>query len=1385
MDGLNVTTVDYTPGQTIWDVFNSPAVPKNYPVICLIGEEPVMRANWDQYVDPTNPPVFLTLPAGNGGGFKNIFRVVALLAVAIAAPYIAPLIAGAGATAGTLAAISAGITLVGGLVINMILPPQTPKVGKSSADNSPSYFTSAQGTRARLLEPIPCQYGYIKMTPDWASDPFSDYNNNQQRIYQRLCCGVGSYAHHQVFIGETEVWNDIVGYTGNLSSVVINWVEPGQPGVLFPGIVRTSTEVGGQALRKVNINDINVTFSGTRVTARSGGPFDGDTSRAFNDFLVGDIVVFSNAGANNGSHTITALDPGSTKGWAEFNLTWPTQGDVDEITMRVDAAVGPYAVCEPGDKVYKISFDIAAPQGLGEANDDGGLDTNAVTFTVRYQLIDDFNNPIGPWIEHTDIEVDAATPQPQRWTYEYDVPEGRYWAEVERTSTNHNDTKTLDDLQWLGLRGFIPDDNVYQNVTILEIIFNVGEQITSATSRQVSVVQTRKLVSYSGGVAQPMAPTRSIAWAVADMVLNTLYGAGQPINFIDIPKLEELHAKWVTSGDTFDGIFDSPQTFWDALSAVLKVGRAFPLLYGSQLSFDRDEPKSLISGVITPRTMLAGSFNIETIMWDEDSPDDVIIEFFNKDTWKNDEIQCTLPGSLSTKPARYQMFGIVERNQAWRYGMYQAASNFYRRTIAGCDTGMVGRLYLRGTLVLLSHDLPKWGYAGDILENTGVRQLQLSDPVDWSTPDTYYMAIQKPTGEGWGPVIVTKGSDDDVVIIDADSLADVTAIQGPIDDYLIYYDDDEGREATKYIIGAGLQTYARKMLVSTTQPNDEDTVSVLLQNYDERVYQDFGPPPPPPTVTGPGVIPKKPEVRAFFVSQDPNSVGDVVTLFGSWQPAPGATSYIVEISYDNLNWSQVYAGTVNSCQFQANSGFVASRCAGIGQIRGDYATTSGTYGQPTSVPGSVSAFDMTLATDNTITMTWGVAARATSYVGEVWTETVLGSGIFNVLKLTKTVAAPPLVFGPSEVGGQGGPWSRFQGRVRGVNGVGSGPTAIDSYIASGTPVPTISTIGPLYTTDHTPLITGTAIPFAFVQVYTDGLFRAQVQANLVGAWSCSVPSISSGSHAVTASASTQSGGMSGQTLPLTVIVYDDTAYIAAYVAAMTSQPTAKRRYELNKLISDLSSIWTKLDYLVVHAAHHEQAGRINAKNPSQVLTANNSPVFTIDRGFKGTGKGATVGGYLASTFVPSTAGGQWTLNSAHLSVYIRTPSTSTVSVEAGDIGNLNAFIFSKHNTVNQITTRLNDGTNSSQDAGAPTGQGHFVISRDVSTSYARYHDGVAKAAAPVTSTALPTAAVEILRVAGSYSDAEVLASSWGAALTAADVTTLRTALEAYKTAVGA
>ena len=61
----------------------------------------------------------------------------------------------------------------------------------SSLTQSPTYSLQAQGNQARLGNPIPVIYGRHLIYPDFASQPYYKYIDNEQFVYQLHCLGQG------------------------------------------------------------------------------------------------------------------------------------------------------------------------------------------------------------------------------------------------------------------------------------------------------------------------------------------------------------------------------------------------------------------------------------------------------------------------------------------------------------------------------------------------------------------------------------------------------------------------------------------------------------------------------------------------------------------------------------------------------------------------------------------------------------------------------------------------------------------------------------------------------------------------------------------------------------------------------------------------------------------------------------------------------------------------------------------------------------------------------------------------------------------------------------------------------------------------------------------
>ncbi len=113
------------------------------------------------------------------------------------------------------------------------------------------------------------------------------------------------------------------------------------------------------------------------------------------------------------------------------------------------------------------------------------------------------------------------------------------------------------------------------------------------------------------------------------------------------------------------------------------------------------------------------------------------------------------------------------------------------------------------------------------------------------------------------------------------------------------------------------------------------------------------------------------------------------------------------------------------------------------------------------------------------------------------------------------------------------------------------------------------------------------------------------------------------------------------------VTYDGDA--SAYFAAMAEQPTEERKRLVNDLVVRLkdATVWPRLDWLCLFASHHEQAARLNLKNPAKAMIAVNSPTFETDLGFKGNGSNA----YLRIGEATSAPGNNCAQNDASAFIY--------------------------------------------------------------------------------------------------------------------------------------
>lgn len=906
------------------------------PVICYYNGAPILRAQWSTTtVKDGDIVAFVYLPQGGGG--SNPLKLMLMIAISIYAPQLAVAM---GATAGTVTAsiLTVGISFLGNTLVNALIPPpQPPKAQQANAmaAPSPTYSLNAQGNQARIGQAIPVLYGRMKVYPDFAAQPYVEYENNEQYLYQLFVITQGKARVHadEIYIEDSQINSFGTDYQ-------IEVLQPGTSPTLFPTAVFNSTEVNGQEL--------------------------------------------------------TGQAP--------------------------SASFGPFPLNPPETLINKIAFDFVLARGIYYLNDKGEYGARSMTFSTFATPINNLGVPTGAAMLLGTHTISGASATPIRRTYKYDITPGRYAVTAFRNTVKNTDSRVANDLSWSGARGYSSTSIDYGNVTMLAVKLKATNTISSQSSRKINCIAQRILqvpvFNNTTGAYDLSSPveTSSIAWAIADMC-RAEYGAKVAETRYNIAQLTALNAVYQSRGDTFNAIFDSTQTFWDALSMTCRTGRARPYIQGGMIHFTRDSLQSLPTALFNGRNIVKGSFKLTYIMNSEDTADCVDVEYFDELLWKPRIVRASLDEGAPVKPAKVKAFGITNRAQAYREGMNIAAANRYRRKEVAFETELEGHIPSLGDLIAVQSDIPEWGQHGEIADYTG-GVLTVAEPLKWTDGATHFAMFRKANGSVQGPIEVIRGASDDKF---------TRAVGAPEFNFPIYTGHE--KERTYISFGrSGQVVQLCKVLTITPRANK---VALSAVNEDVRVHSADGTPVPLDLYNYSIPAPKvKPVLLDFNITQTGSGTTPSIAL--GWPATAGASRYFIEKSTDSLNWETLGEITSTNFSFVANTGLLYIRVAAFGGVLGPYITKSINIGQ-VAPPANVTSGAIS-SNGQSYEVSWAEVEDCDGYFVEV-----LNAG--SVKRSFKTTTRN-FSYTLENAIADGGPWRTLQVRIKATKGTVYSNTAL-------------------------------------------------------------------------------------------------------------------------------------------------------------------------------------------------------------------------------------------------------------------------------------------------------------------------------------------------------
>jgi hypothetical protein len=715
-----ILTAEVEEGATLEEMLGANAGPT---VHAWVGGTRVDRACW-KHVRPKAGAVVTVkvLAAGGGGGGDKTARTVLQIAVMAAAIAVTgPAGAATGWAAFGYYTAAAAISVVGSLAINALIPPQIPSA--PTGGNSFDRLRAVTGTRNQVnaFGAVPRVYGRHRIFPPFAAKPYTEVVGKNQYLRILLCLGYGPLTVTDLKIGETPIENfDDVEHEITSS-----------PSDLY------SRDIVEEAV-SVSIDSNGEEF--TRVTAPN-------TSEFSFDVLFPEGLLARNIDGEDDDTTSQRLKLDVQYRAAGSSDPWINVSTLPDLTASGNGDVRIQDSYRPN----KYGPGIEGNRALWSVYPDGQL-------VIEARKRNPFRTGLR-WAFPNAAQWEIRIARTERGALGYDLNTGAFWTTSVGLWNAAKSTFIITTVRSI-LASTVPFQSNFVYIAMR----------IRATGQLNGVIDTVNCVAEShlnvwDGNDLVLEPSRSPAWAYLDALTGSATErALDPETRVLLDDLKDWADECEAAGRTFDYIFDSRTTVFEAIKDIAAVGRASPDVSNGKYSIIRDRAGLPPVQVFTPRNSwgFAGERRFHEL------PHAMRMRFINPAKgWQQDERTVYDDGYGPANATRFEtveLRGVTDPDQAWRDGRYILATARLRPETFVINADVENLVCRRGDVVRLVHDTiatSAWGRLKDVVGATLTRD----EPVTRAAGGLYGIRIRKADGTVVLKNVITAAGTSDAVTL--------------------------------------------------------------------------------------------------------------------------------------------------------------------------------------------------------------------------------------------------------------------------------------------------------------------------------------------------------------------------------------------------------------------------------------------------------------------------------------------------------------------------------------------------------------------------------------------------------------------------------------------